>query len=398
LNAAALRPVLQRRLAALGLLDAALAARGAHWDEVAQSADAVTAAAIARPAFFCSGCPHNTSTRIPDGSIAMSAVGCHGLAAFIPERRTLMPTPMGGDGMPWIAAGPLVDTPHIFQNMGDGTYAHSGILSIRAAVAARATMTFKILYNDAVAMTGGQPVEGTPAPLEIVAQLQAEGVAPVVLLSDEPAQFHGATRLPQGVELHHRDALDAVQRRLRELPGVSAIVYVQTCAAEKRRRRKRGRMADPDRRVFINPSVCEGCGDCSVQSNCVSIQPLETPLGRKRRIDQSSCNKDFSCLKGFCPAFVTLDGARIVRRSCRLAHAGAGALGGRLQHPHHRHRRHGSSHDRRSARHGRASRRARVLRARPDGYGPERRRSHEPLADRRTGAPTLRGATGHGHE
>lgn len=315
LNAAALRPVLQRRLAALGLLDAALAARGAHWDEVARSADAVTAAAIARPAFFCSGCPHNTSTRIPDGSIAMSAVGCHGLAAFIPERRTLMPTPMGGDGMPWIAAGPLVDTPHIFQNMGDGTYAHSGILSIRAAVAARATMTFKILYNDAVAMTGGQPVEGTPAPLEIVAQLQAEGVAPVVLLSDEPAQFHGATRLPQGVELHHRDALDAVQRRLRELPGVSAIVYVQTCAAEKRRRRKRGRMADPDRRVFINPSVCEGCGDCSVQSNCVSIQPLETPLGRKRRIDQSSCNKDFSCLKGFCPAFVTLDGARIVRRT-----------------------------------------------------------------------------------
>ncbi len=315
LNAAMLRQAIYRRLAALGLVDAELEARAAAWAAIDARAAATAASPLTRPAFFCSGCPHNTSTRIPEGSMAMSAVGCHGLAAFIPERETLMPTPMGGDGMPWVAAGPLVDTPHIFQNMGDGTYAHSGILSIRAAVAAGATMTFKILYNDAVAMTGGQPVEGTPEPLAIVSQLLAEGVSPVMLLSDEPEQFSGSNRPPPGVELHHRDALDTVQRRLRATRGVSAIVYVQTCAAEKRRRRKRGRMPDPDRRVFINPAVCEGCGDCSVQSNCVSIQPLDTPLGRKRRIDQSSCNKDFSCLKGFCPAFVTLEGARIARRA-----------------------------------------------------------------------------------
>jgi indolepyruvate ferredoxin oxidoreductase len=267
-----------------------------------------------RPAYYCSGCPHNTGTRLPDGSMAISAVGCHGLAAFMPERRTLMPMPMGGDGMPWVSVGPLVDTRHIFQNMGDGTYAHSGILSIRAAVAAGANMTFKILHNDAVAMTGGQPVEGAPTPLDIVRQLLAERVSPVVIVTDQPADFEGTERPPGGVRVWHRDRLDEVQRMLRERKGVSGLVYVQTCAAEKRRRRKRGTFPDPDRRVFINAAVCEGCGDCSAQSNCVSIQPLETEFGRKRVIDQSSCNKDYSCLKGFCPSFVTVEGAKIAKR------------------------------------------------------------------------------------
>ena len=210
-----------------------------------------------------------------------------------------MPMPMGGDGMPWVAAGPFVDTPHIFQNMGDGTYAHSGILSIRAAVAAGSSMTFKILYNDAVAMTGGQPVEGAPSPVEIVRQLVAERVSPVVIVTDDPQAFSGINAPPPDVAVHHRDELDLVQRRLRDIKGVSGLVYVQTCAAEKRRRRKRGLYPDPDKRVIINPAVCEGCGDCSAQSNCLSIQPLETEFGRKRTIDQSSCNKDFSCLRGF---------------------------------------------------------------------------------------------------
>jgi indolepyruvate ferredoxin oxidoreductase len=310
LSPASVRAALFARLKALGLADAALKTRFEAWATTVAGGTRLPAASRIRPAFFCSGCPHNNGTLLPDGSMAISAVGCHGLAAFIPERRTMMPMPMGGDGMPWVSAGPLVDTPHIFQNMGDGTYAHSGILSIRAAVAAGARMTFKILYNDAVAMTGGQPVEGSPTPLDIVRQLLAERVSPVVIVSDEPEHYSGGP-----VRALHRDRLDEVQRELREGDGVSAIVYVQTCAAEKRRRRKRGTFPDPDKRVFINPAVCEGCGDCSVQSNCISIQPLETEFGRKRRIDQSSCNKDFSCLKGFCPSFVTVEGARIARRT-----------------------------------------------------------------------------------
>lgn len=268
-----------------------------------------------RPAFYCSGCPHNTSTKIPDGSIAISAVGCHGLAAYVmPERRTMQPMPMGGDGMPWVSVGPLVERQHVFQNMGDGTYSHSGILAIRAAVAAHANMTFKILYNDAVAMTGGQPVEMQLSPIDVINQLIAEHVKPVLLVSDEPEKFADA-KLPAGVTIHHRDEMDSLQRRLREQPGVSAIVYEQTCATEKRRRRKRGTLVDPDKRVFINQDVCEGCGDCSVQSNCVSIQPVETEFGRKRAIDQSTCNKDYSCVKGFCPSFVTVTGAKIATRS-----------------------------------------------------------------------------------
>lgn len=273
-----------------------------------------------RPAFYCSGCPHNTSTKIPDGSIAISAVGCHGLAAMVmPERRTMMPMQMGGDGMPWVSVGPLVEREHVFQNMGDGTYSHSGVLAIRAAVAANANMTFKILYNDAVAMTGGQPVEMKLSPIDVINQLVAENVKPVFLVSDDPRKYGGA-RLPAGAGVRHRDELERLQRMLRETQGVSAIVYEQTCATEKRRRRKRGAFPDPDKRVFINPDVCEGCGDCSVQSNCVSIVPLDTEFGQKRGIDQSTCNKDFSCIKGFCPSFVTVSGAKLARPRLKNSH------------------------------------------------------------------------------
>jgi indolepyruvate ferredoxin oxidoreductase len=276
--------------------------------------------AKSRPAYLCSGCPHNTSTRIPDGSLALGGIGCHGLVAVVMDRNTMQFMPMGHEGSNWISVAPLVDTPHVFANMGDGTYSHSGILAIRAAVASKANITFKVLYNDAVAMTGGQPVEMHTTPVEVVNQLLSEGVRPVRLVSDHP-EIYAGIRLPAAASVHHRDELEPLQRELRELPGVSAIVYEQTCATEKRRRRKRGLMPDPDRRVFINPEVCEGCGDCSVQSNCISVQPLETEFGRKRRIDQSGCNKDYSCLQGFCPSFVTVSGAKIA-----VAAGGSGRL------------------------------------------------------------------------
>jgi len=263
-----------------------------------------------RPAYFCSGCPHNTSTKLPDGSFALGGIGCHGLAAVVMDRKTMQFMPMGHEGSPWAAVSQFVDTPHVFQNMGDGTYSHSGVLAIRAAVAAKANMTYKVLYNDAVAMTGGQPVEQQITPIDMVNQLLSEGVRPVKLVSDHPEQYEGLA-LPPNASLHHRDELDALQKELREIKGVSGIVYEQTCAAEKRRRRKRKLMDDPPERVFINPDVCEGCGDCSVQSNCISVLPLETEFGRKRKIDQSSCNKDYSCVKGFCPSFVTVTGAKI---------------------------------------------------------------------------------------
>jgi indolepyruvate ferredoxin oxidoreductase len=313
LTSAAIRRAIRITLEQFGLADPEVTTRAEHFAQLEQRATTV-GGSLFRPAFYCSGCPHNTSTKIPDGSIAISAVGCHGLAAYVmPERRTMQPMPMGGDGMPWVSVGPLVDVPHIFQNVGDGTYSHSGILAIRAAVAARSNMTFKILYNDAVAMTGGQPVEADIGPVDVVRQLIAEGVSPVVLVTDEPAKYTSAP-LPDSVRVYHRDKLDALQRELRERKGVSAIVYEQTCATEKRRRRKRGTYPDPDKRAFINTDVCEGCGDCSVQSNCVSIQPSETEYGRKRTIDQSTCNKDFSCVKGFCPSFVTVTGAKVTRR------------------------------------------------------------------------------------
>lgn len=311
LNPQAVRKALRNALLQSGIEDADVERRYAYFHDLEGQAITIGGSGKIRPAFYCSGCPHNTSTKIPDGSIAIAAVGCQGLAAYVmPERRTMLPVGMGSDGMPWVSVSKFVEMPHVFQNMGDGTYSHSGILAIRAAVAAKSNMTFKVLVNDAVAMTGGQPVEMHISPIDMVHQLTAEGVSPVLLVSDEPEKFRAA-KLPAGTELHHRDAMDKLQRRLREQGGVSAIVYEQTCATEKRRRRKRGAFPDPDKRVFINQDVCEGCGDCSVKSNCVSITPLETEFGRKRAIDQSTCNKDFSCVKGFCPSFVTVKGAKI---------------------------------------------------------------------------------------
>ncbi|MCL6284312.1 indolepyruvate ferredoxin oxidoreductase family protein [Ruegeria sp. 2012CJ41-6] len=263
----------------------------------------------ARLPYFCSGCPHNTSTKLPDGSIAYAGIGCHFMVKWM-DRETDGFTHMGGEGANWIGEEPFSKTRHVFQNLGDGTYNHSGVQAIRAALAAGTNITYKILYNDAVAMTGGQTNEGGLSAERIVAELKAMGVQHVAVVYDEKEDVNFKA-LPSGVETHERADLMAVQERYREIEGVSAIVYIQTCAAEKRRRRKRGSFPDPDKRVFINTDICEGCGDCGVQSNCVSIVPQETELGRKRAIDQSSCNKDFSCVKGFCPSFVTLEGAQI---------------------------------------------------------------------------------------
>ena len=298
-----------------------LVQRLARVDQIAEQAGKA-ASILSRSPYFCSGCPHNTSTRVPDGSRAMAGIGCHGMAMFHPGRRTYYATHMGGEGVNWIGHAPFTTENHLFANLGDGTYDHSGILAVRAAVAAGVNITYKILYNDAVAMTGGQPLGGEVRVDAIARQMVAEGAEKVVVVSDEPEKYP-AGYLPRGVPAHHRDDLDRVQRELRDTPGVTVLVYDQTCAAEKRRRRKRGLMADPPKRAFINHLVCEGCGDCSVVSNCVSVQPLETRLGRKRRIDQSNCNKDFSCVKGFCPSFVTVHGGE-VRKA-----AGPGAGGGR---------------------------------------------------------------------
>jgi len=265
--------------------------------------------------FFCAGCPHNTSTKVPEGSRAVAGIGCHYMAQWM-DRRTETFTQMGGEGVSWVGQAPFTATRHIFANLGDGTYMHSGSLAIRAAVAAGVNITYKLLVNDAVAMTGGQPVEGSPSVPQILRQLQAEGVAQLHLVSDEPQAFQALPELPAGVAVSHRDSLDALQQRLRDQRGVSVIVYAQTCAAEKRRRRKKKLAIDPPVRVVINEAVCEGCGDCGVQSNCVAILPLPTPLGRKRSIDQSACNKDLSCLKGFCPSFVTVEGGRL-RKAAR---------------------------------------------------------------------------------
>ena len=265
--------------------------------------------AMLRLPYFCPGCPHNSSTKVPEGSKARAGIGCHYMAQWM-DRDTARYTQMGGEGASWLGEAPFSTRGHIFQNIGDGTFYHSGSLTIRAAMAAKANITFKILYNDAVAMTGGQKMEiGNLDVGQVTKVLHAEGVTEIHLLSDEPEKYASGYRLAPEVKIHHRDDLDAVQRQLRDVSGVSAIVFDQTCAAEKRRRRKRGEYPDPDRRVVINQLVCEGCGDCGVQSNCVAVQPVETDFGRKRKIDQSACNKDFSCLKGFCPSFVTIEGA-----------------------------------------------------------------------------------------
>jgi indolepyruvate ferredoxin oxidoreductase len=274
-----------------------------------------------RTPFFCSGCPHNTSTRVPDGSRAMAGIGCHGMAMLMPHRRTSLITHMGGEGVPWIGSAPFTSEKHIFQNLGDGTYHHSGLMAIRAAGAAGVNITYKILFNDAVAMTGGQPHDGPLTVPQITRQVSAEGARRVVVVTDEPDKYPMGSDFAPGVTIHHRDELDAVQKELRETPGLTVLVYDQTCAAEKRRRRKRGTFPDPQKRAFINDSVCEGCGDCSEKSNCVSVRPLETELGRKRQIDQSNCNKDFSCVNGFCPSFVTVHGGRLKRNRKAAADA-----------------------------------------------------------------------------
>ena len=276
---------------------------------------------VKRLPYFCAGCPHNTSTVVPEGSSARAGIGCHFMANWM-DRNTAGLIQMGGEGVDWVSHSLFTKVPHVFQNLGDGTYYHSGYLAIRQAVAAKATLTYKILFNDAVAMTGGQPVDGVISVDAIARQVESEGVKQVVVLSDDIAKYDRIkSRFPAGTEFHDRAELDAVQRRLREVPGVTVLIYEQTCAAEKRRRRKKGEMVDPERRLFINEAVCEGCGDCSVQSNCVAVLPHETPLGRKRRVDQSSCNKDYSCAKGFCPSFVGVRGGKLRRKMGVLASA-----------------------------------------------------------------------------
>jgi indolepyruvate ferredoxin oxidoreductase len=276
----------------------------------AQKALAETTDVAQRIPYFCSGCPHNTSTRVPEGSRAYAGIGCHYMAQWM-ERETLGFTQMGGEGANWIGEAPFSARGHVFQNLGDGTYNHSGYLAIRAGIASGVNMTYKILFNDAVAMTGGQANDGGLTVPQIAAQVAAEGAKRIAVVTDEPWKYAKDTEWPRGLTVHHRDELDAVQRELATVSGLTVLIYDQTCAAEKRRRRKRGAFPDPDKRVVINDLVCEGCGDCGVKSNCVSVQPLETEWGRKRTIDQSSCNKDYSCLKGFCPSFVTVHGAKL---------------------------------------------------------------------------------------
>lgn len=265
-----------------------------------------------RAPWFCSGCPHNTSTRVPEGSRAMAGIGCHYMAVWM-DRSTSTFSQMGGEGVAWVGQAPFTTDQHVFANLGDGTYFHSGLLAIRQSIAAGVNITYKVLYNDAVAMTGGQQVGERPeghSVLQIHKSLLAEGVKKLVIVTDEPQKYSGVALEP-GVTVHHRDELDRIQREFREIPGCTAIIYDQTCATEKRRRRKRGKMATPDKTVVINELVCEGCGDCSVQSNCLSVEPVETEFGRKRRINQNTCNKDYSCVKGFCPSFVTVEGGTL---------------------------------------------------------------------------------------
>jgi indolepyruvate ferredoxin oxidoreductase len=259
-----------------------------------------------RMPYFCSGCPHNTSTKVPEGSRALAGIGCHFMASWM-ERDTDGLIQMGGEGVNWIPRSRFNGGQHVFQNLGDGTFYHSGSLAIRQAIAAGTNITYKILYNDAVAMTGGQPVDGPLSVQGIAQSVRAEGVERIALVSDEPELFR-ASNFPTGTTISHRRDMDTIQRELREIPGVTVLIYAQTCATEKRRRRKRGKLEDPQKFVIINDLVCEGCGDCSVESNCLSVVPRETPFGRKRQIDQDSCNKDYSCLNGFCPSFVTVEG------------------------------------------------------------------------------------------
>ena len=265
-----------------------------------------------RAPWFCSGCPHNTSTRVPEGSRAVAGIGCHYMTVWM-DRSTSTFTQMGGEGVSWVGQAPFTQDAHVFANLGDGTYFHSGLLAIRQSIAAGVNITYKILYNDAVAMTGGQQVGERPeghSVLQIMHSVKSEGAVRIVIVTDEPQKYDGVA-LADGVTVHHRDALDRIQRELREVKGCTVLIYDQTCATEKRRRRKRGLLSTPDKTVIINDLVCEGCGDCSVKSNCLSVEPVETPFGRKRRINQSTCNKDYSCVNGFCPSFVTIEGGKL---------------------------------------------------------------------------------------
>eukprot|EP00911_Craspedida_sp_UC1_P000865 UC1_evm3s657 len=275
---------------------------------------------VKRAPFFCAGCPHNTSTQLPEGSHGLAGIGCSTLSMWMPGsgRETFSYSQMGGEGMHWVGAAPFSAHAHMFANLGDGTYTHSGLLAVRAAVAAKTNITYKILYNDAVAMTGGQPADGGFTVGQITKQLAAEGVNTIYVVSDDLDRHANRKEYAADTRFAHRRELEMVQLELREIPGVTALVYEQTCAAEKRRRRKRGTLEDPSARVVINADVCEGCGDCGAVSNCVAIQPLETPLGRKRQINQSSCNKDFSCIEGFCPSFVTVRGGQLRRSAGRI--------------------------------------------------------------------------------
>lgn len=267
-----------------------------------------------RKPHFCSGCPHNTSTKVPDGSRAVAGIGCHYMVTWM-DRSTSTFTHMGGEGVPWVGQAPFTEEKHIFANLGDGTYFHSGLLAIRQSIAAKVPITYKILYNDAVAMTGGQPVDGVLSVARITRQLEAEGVGKMIIVAAEPEKYATIRDLAPNVPVRHRDELDAVQRELREFPGVSVLIYDQVCATEARRRRKRGKLPAINQRAFINEAVCEGCGDCSVQSNCLSVEPVDTDFGSKRRINQSACNQDLSCLKGFCPSFVTIEGGTLKKPS-----------------------------------------------------------------------------------
>ncbi len=308
LTPAMIARVIAQRIERLGLLprqSEQLKAR-VDWINAKEAALAKPKVMLERTPWFCSGCPHNTSTNVPEGSRATAGIGCHVMAIWM-DRKTSTFTHMGGEGVPWIGQAPFTSEKHIFANLGDGTYYHSGSLAIRAAIAAKANITYKILYNDAVAMTGGQPFDGPLTAGDIARQVAAEGASKIVVVSDEPDKYP-PNYFASGIEIHHRDDLDSVQRTLRDTPGCTVLLYDQTCAAEKRRRRKRGKFPDPAKRVFINELVCEGCGDCGVKSNCVSVAPVETEFGRKRTIDQSSCNKDYSCVNGFCPSFVTVEG------------------------------------------------------------------------------------------
>ena len=270
-----------------------------------------------RQPWFCSGCPHNTSTKVPEGSRAMAGIGCHFMTIWM-NRSTVGFTQMGGEGVPWVGQQPFCNDQHVFANLGDGTYFHSGLLAVRQSIAAGVNITYKILYNDAVAMTGGQQVGERPeghSVVQIAQSMRAEGAVKITIVTDEPEKYASVQGIPSGIAIQHRDALDAVQKEFRDIKGTTVIIYDQTCATEKRRRRKRGTLEDPARRVVINELVCEGCGDCSVQSNCLSVEPLETEFGRKRQINQSTCNKDVSCVKGFCPSFVTVEGGKLRKKS-----------------------------------------------------------------------------------